>query len=317
MSPALKKSMKSTEPQVALTFALDGSQGPNNDISELLRIHSHEIDQLKKGCKEELDAPSVNVPYDDIFLLRFVLSSSDHLDAMKSLKEAIVYRHENRAWLSRVLEGRAGPTDELVDVDEELGFRGITLADTTDQGHSIAVIFLKDINMGEVVKTLSTEELTQVFNYNKEIIFLLCDRETRKTGRLSKVINVVDAKDIKLSELKMGFLKTLGAASKIVERSYPQLLDMTVITNTPRWFRRSYSLIAAFFPARTVAKLKVIKIEDVADVVECELDKLPTFLGGKQAQPNLWSFSRDSFAREAPVHETDEYTSPSDESTSG
>ena len=71
---------------------------------------------------------------------------------------------------------------------------------------------------------LSREELLEYFALEKERGFVLADRATRKTGRMVKMISLIDQNHIAWSSIDLRFFKTLGASSKSTEKFYPQLL---------------------------------------------------------------------------------------------
>ena len=97
----------------------------------------------------------------------------------------------------------------------------------------------------------SAREVADYINFCKEAAFLACDRETRRTGRLVKMITVIDMKDFRWSDFDQRFLNALGKAEKVGELCYPQLLGLAVVVNAPAIMSMLWGLAKRVLPAAT------------------------------------------------------------------
>ena len=133
------------------------------------------------------------------------------------------------------------------------------------------------------------EEVVEFMMYRKELGFLLCDAMTRKTRKLTKLVTVNDLSHVSLlAGTDKRFTAVLGAASKLSETLYPQLLDRAVLINAPYIFGAIWSIIKGLMNANTRAKVAVCGSSDTrkGDISKCPFAKLinlhtvPSFLGG-------------------------------------
>lgn len=68
---------------------------------------------------------------------------------------------------------------------------------------------------------------------------------------------------------------------------YPQLVETTVLVNTPGWFSWIFSIVKLFLSKRTLSKFKPCKGDTDGDVTACPyirehiaVENLPSYLGG-------------------------------------
>ena len=94
-----------------------------------------------------------------------------------------------------------------------------------------------------IMDKLSYQQVLEWFMYNKERSAIECDKATRETGLLTKMVVVIDLNHTSWSGNDGGFSKANGESSTLGEFLYPQLLKCTVMINVPSTFR-------LFFPVR-------------------------------------------------------------------
>ena len=138
----------------------------------------------------------------------------------------------------------------------------------------------------------AAEHVVETMNFGKEQAFLRADAATRRTGRLVKMVTVIDMHSSRLSDNDNRFFKALGRASKESELFYPQLLEMTVAINVPSYMNLLWPIAKRIMPAKTLAKFRICGARDTMkeSAAKCPFattvftpETLVTFLGGSAA----------------------------------
>ena len=160
----------------------------------------------------------------------------------------------------------------------------------TSTGTPLYIIRARISNTVALTNAHTHEEMVEFMMYRKELGFLLCDAMTRKTRKLTKLVTVNDLSHVSLlAGTDKRFTAVLGAASKLGETLYPQLLDRRpVLINAPYIFGAIWSIIKGLMSANTRAKVAVCGSSDTrkGDISKCPFAKLinlhtvPSFLGG-------------------------------------
>ena len=121
-------------------------------------------------------------------------------------------------------------------------------------------------------------------------------RETRRTGRLVKMITVIDMKDFRWSDFDQRFLNALGKAEKVGELCYPQLLGLAVVVNALAIMSMLWGLAERVLPAATREKVRFCASRDTEAETRGALpvcrarwapDALCDFLGGRAAPTGM------------------------------
>ena len=138
----------------------------------------------------------------------------------------------------------------------------------------------------KIDETMSAEEMQEGYMYQNEILYQILDDITRRTGKLTKLFRVVDFKDTRLRNISISYFKKEGAANKMTEDYYPQLLDAVVACNCPGSFTSVWNILRHFFPRRSVEKISImgkkIKSKDVKFFLKhVSLENLPVKFGGR------------------------------------
>jgi len=143
-------------------------------------------------------------------------------------------------------------------------------------------------NAPALMSEVSQEEVVAWLMYRREQVFLECDRYTRESGRICKMITVNDMNFLSLSKNDGRFMAALKASSKLSEVYYPQMLRTAVLINVPAFIKVVSRGLMSVMPARTRAKMRVCPGSTLTqDISRCPfarqwLDKaaVPSFLGG-------------------------------------
>jgi len=91
------------------------------------------------------------------------------------------------------------------------------------------------VDLDRIVTRMSEEELSQWYLYNSEATCQVLDEITRRTGRLTKFMRLIDMTNMQLLKMNRTYVKRDAAASKAYEVFYPQLLGTMFLFNSPGW----------------------------------------------------------------------------------
>jgi hypothetical protein len=225
-----------------------------------------------------------STPYDDIWALRFVLSHPEDADAARAAAETLRWRAEKKEMLAAAAAGESLKRFESLERLVVAQYHG-----ETSTGTPLYIIRAGISNTVALTNAHTHEEMVEFMMYRKELGFLLCDAMTRKTRKLTKLVTVNDLSHVSLlAGTDKRFTAVLGAASKLSETLYPQLLDRAVLINAPYIFGAIWSIIKGLMSANTRAKVAVCGSSDTrkGDISKCPFAKLinlhtvPSFLGG-------------------------------------
>ena len=95
---------------------------------------------------------------------------------------------------------------------------------------------------------------------NKQVgvpLDLRCDKATRDSRILTKMIGVIDMAGVSLSSVDARFGKVQGDSGKLSEVYYPQLLGKTVLIHPPWFFTFVFSVFQKFMSAKMAEKISV------------------------------------------------------------
>ncbi|KAH9260447.1 hypothetical protein BASA81_001617 [Batrachochytrium salamandrivorans] len=262
-------------------------------VKELVAANVAGISQLRQENKE-YDQVDIGVPYDDLFVLRFLLSAKgDTKVAGKKLKETLKWRVDNLVNLN--LAGAHNIPNR--DIFSEYISGGVVGWLGND------LVYCVRSGLGDsaaLLSALSDEQVLQVLILTSEESFRLVDARTREVGTLCKLINIVDLYGFSLSRFSRKFGPVLGKSSHASNVYYPQLLRHAVFLNLPTMLRMMMSAFSALMPKETVEKQRLCSgkphggKQTAADCPflkaklgsgEAAVKLLPPFLGGTAPTP--------------------------------
>ena len=98
----------------------------------------------------------------------------------------------------------------------------------------------------------------------------------------SKVFNVVDASNFKLTELKGSKLEVFKFVSSLAQDHYPERASVIAVINAPSWFSMFFRMIKPLINETTQKKIRVYTAkETLAGLQEfLDLDRIPEVYGG-------------------------------------
>ena len=86
-------------------------------------------------------------------------------------------------------------------------------------------------NPKALLHELTVDQIVDYMLYMREKVFLMCDEETRRTGRLCKAVTVVDMNFTSLAKVNRQFAQVQSKTSKLSEIYYPQAMDIQVMVS--------------------------------------------------------------------------------------
>ena len=250
------------------------------NIDQLLLTHQEAIAALRVAVPEIPVAPAGSTDWDDVWLLRWIMSFPDVSERNEALRKAIAWRAEHAALLA------APETPHLAAIGRfELSqFHGFTK-------HAEPVLYIRAgiAWPPEVMDRVTPEQLLEKLMHDRELAFRHCDAETRKQRVIVKMITVLDMNGVTLGSMDRRFFATLGASSKVAEYAYPQLLGKTAGVKPPSFFHSIFGFVSIFMSKKALAKFNLCPGPTVErpSASACpfasarfDLDTLPSFVGG-------------------------------------
>lgn len=269
-------------------------------ISDLLKKHGDKIEEVRNIIKEEsLYNKDDNAKrYDDIWILRFVLSHKKNVkSAAKAAIKTMQYREE---WKLNEMGDIRHKFPSQTAGDDQWPFTAAFNTNSAtddcmlhtqpdDNRGIITYIRLQDLNQQGLYESTTIEDMKQTYIYLNECIFQVHDAVTRKTGRLTKHLRIVDMGNLGFRDMHMKYLKRDGEASKYTEDFYPQALGAIVAVNAPVWVSGIWKIARPFFPSRFAEKVNIsgskISSKDTEFFLKfISKENLPVSLGGSNKE---------------------------------
>lgn len=235
-------------------------------ISDLLKKHSTCIRQVREKLEkhETYDANR----YDDIWILRFVLSYKGVMaKAAKAAKDTMKFRHKHG--LNDMGDIRAKIFDhENIEGPHAFSFypKAHTCMDKNammqclpdpDRG-VVCYTTVKGIKMQKIVDDLTSDDLFLFYLYQNEAIQQINDAITRRTGKLTKMLRIMDVTNFNMSELSFSYLRKDTAVNRQLEDCYPQSLGAFLMVNPPSWVANVYKMFKPLMPKRFNDKFSLV-----------------------------------------------------------
>lgn len=197
-------------------------------VADLLREHAEPVARLRELTRDWQSEADDVLRLDDIALLRFIIShKGDAEKAAEAVRKTLDWRKNKAELLACAKSGTPPPMNDRI--------IKYTVADflVTSWGVPIIVIRAGKSDTGGLVKNVPQDELLDWLMYQRERAFVVCDMVTRRTGKLTKAMTVVDLLDQSMFRLSYTFAGIVQQTSKLSEVCYPQLLSKSVMMNMP------------------------------------------------------------------------------------
>lgn len=238
-------------------------------VKDLLEKHASKLAELRAILEKEESYSKEH--YDDLWMLRFLLSHNTKVSkASTAAINTMNFRKERK--MNELGDIRNKLLDHSnIDAQCDRYFEihkqylkvchsnlalMFTLPDP-DRG-LVQIITPKFIDQKKVVQDMTIEETVDVYLLSNETIFQINDEITRRTGKLTKVLRIMDMTGFSLKDFDREYIKRDGAANKAIEDCYPGLLGTCVVNDPPSWVSAVWKVVKYFFPKRFVEKLAFV-----------------------------------------------------------
>ena len=242
------------------------SQDDRPFIEDLLVEHSSDIATVRAALQQTRPSALYDPSrHDDIWILRFVMSHKTDIDAAsRAAIETIEFRREYKLddvdlrglikHLDGVTEvGYGLPHNEKMEACSRK-YVSINVLPDVNRG-PIMYVFMDKIDMNKLNDIATQEDLKNSYIYGNEALYQVLDGITRKTGRLTKLIKVVDLGGVALRKMNRGYLSKDSAAAKEIDDYFPQLLGGMFILHSPKWINVIWKFARPLMPKRVVEKI--------------------------------------------------------------
>jgi len=254
---------------------------PDRNIALLLEKHASAIARLR----EDTASVGLGPEHDEIFFLRYLLSF-EYEAAVEAIKWAVPWRRqpENAYWLDRA-EKKMASMAKLNKADSELKINISGYHAGLKDGGPLQIVRPGLVDFGPMLEMHDHERMVMYHVSQKEVAFRMCDKQTRLTGRLVKLVVINDFTAMRMSMPPKKVMQSYSESSKLAERLYPQMLQTTVCCNPPTWFSMIMKVGKLFLSQKTLDKFKICPksgtIDDCPFVARyMNKEEIPSFLGG-------------------------------------
>lgn len=254
-------------------------------VKDLIKKFKTKIDQVRENLEE--DPLYEAKKHDRLWILRFVLSQKSVVNATKAAKETLVYRKQKGYDNKDIRHDTPGPNCSFDNVRRYFAcVEEGSLVNAIPHPQRSVLLFIRwaGFDQDKLVRDLTIEEWPIAICV--EWTFQNLDSITRKTGRLTKSIRIVDLEGFKLRQINRENVNRDANIAKDFEDYYPQALQSLFITNAPSWFYSIFRLFRPLLPKRYVEKFNVInpgknKNEAALLLKHLAEEDLPKKYGGK------------------------------------
>lgn len=236
-------------------------------VKDLLEQHASKLAELRAILEKE-DSYSKE-HYDNIWMLRFLLSHKKASKASAAAIRTMKFRQERKLnelgdIRNKLVDYMDHQSDRYFDITKK--YLTFCTANTAfmyaqpDRDHGLVqIISPGQIDMERLVENMSLEEVLDAYLMLNEIAYQIIDEVTRRTGKLTKLLRILDFSGFALSSFNGEYLKRDAAASKQLEDFYPQLLGTVIIADLASWATTIWKVFKPFFPKRFVEKMALVQ----------------------------------------------------------
>lgn len=262
-------------------------------ICDLLEKHSDDVNAVREIVSK--DNPLYNADFhDDLWILRFVLDYDKPKAAAKAAVNTMKYRAEhgleeleNFDWIDFGLPGSTDVPKIFSTFKERIE------EDTTfislPNGDRGLIIYMRiaGLDMTRMINETTEEAIVKALRITLEFYFRVLDEITRRTGRLTKMVRLMDMSGMSASGLNRKYTKIEGNCASDADNYYPQQLANIFVFNAPGWIAGVWKVVKYVFPARVRQKVDIMSAQSEGSLSEksrvfyfISASDLPTKYGG-------------------------------------
>lgn len=199
-----------------------------SELGQLIEENREVIDEMRLKVAEASGYDAQR--HDDVHLLRFVLTHGDASSAAAAFRSALAWRRSyNMDAVARDIRKSGYRPDRLAGYPDV--HRYLPLHLIRHSGQPVVFISAAEVDIEGLARTVSAEDYVTYTHHFTELVALLCDLETRRTGRLVKHLRLADVTSLGMHHINVQYFRKVAAATKGAEDAYPQLLGNMVIAN--------------------------------------------------------------------------------------
>ena len=182
-------------------------------VDDLLDKHAKAIASVRESilsdseCKALYEKDDNTKRYDDIWILRYVLSHKGHVkSASKAAMKTIKFREESGLnevgdLRPRMKQHGVPDSEKMASIEPLPGYQlynkyceeNAICTTLPDENRGIVVYYdMGKLDQHGLAEGMDTEQMVDMVLYANEAMFQVVDEITRKTGRLTKVMKIVD-----------------------------------------------------------------------------------------------------------------------------
>jgi len=260
------KQSTSQEEKERISVRNDQNSDASDDrplISALLTKHSFSVESVRKIIQEDSLYEANSSRYDDLWILRFVLSHGLNSKAAgKAAVKTMKFREEkNLNTLGDIRHKLDYCRDSTVEhfptqkiLHTFMTHDAVTHIQPDHNRGIVTIVKISEIDGKRIMAEVSEEDLFHCYMYQKEIMFQFLDDISRKTGRLTRQLKIIDLDGFKLKSGGIKPFKIDGAIHKLLEDYYPQQLGSVLIVNSGVMGSTLWPIVRPFLPRRMVEK---------------------------------------------------------------
>jgi len=261
----------------------DTDSDPHDDrplVKDLLEQHAASIDGVRQQIlsDETVGKPLWNERYDDIWILRYVLSHKGNVEratknALKTMKmrDEMKLNNEEFSDMRRRLKNYGNCASDAADVESLphfdsfnsfLGKDSYIVLSQPDPDRGVLLYGdMGDVDMEGMMASMSEQQAIEHLVYQNEAVYQILDEVTRRTGKLTKLTRNMDFANFSLFKLNYKFAKQTAAVAKDIEEYHPHVLAGITIFNTPAWINGIWTVMKPLFPKRVIGKIDFLSVK--------------------------------------------------------
>ena len=232
-------------------------------IKDLLKKHGPTIEAVRNNIKT--DPLYDEKRYDDIWILRFVLSNKSVKASTKSAIATMQFREEYKLnekddCQYRIPNHRNG--SYLYPCHQKFyeHCEGNPMIHCLHDENRGIMVYLElfHVNLSTYAKVISKEDMIMSRIMISEGIYRILDEITRRTGRLTKVCRVFDMEGFPLKSFDKDCLNLESETANLIQEFYPQSASAILIVEAPRWCGWVWKVAKPLLPYRVRDKFDFV-----------------------------------------------------------
>jgi CRAL/TRIO domain len=229
-------------------------------VKDLIRTHQKMIGDITKKLQDDpLYDP---IKHDDLWILRYVLSHKKVDKSVAAAKKFLLYRKEKDLDAKDIRALAPGINCHIKGVRDFYDSLESPSVVAFSQPHPDRGVFLTFLlGQCDQSKLAKISDEDWPFWYFLEWMFQTLDSVTRRTGRLTQGLRIIDMKGYSIRQNNKECIDRAAFNARVSQDYYPQMLASVYVLNAPTWARVAFQIVKPLLPTRFVAKFAVVNIK--------------------------------------------------------